>query len=86
MKTIPTFIALAAALAIFLSGFAIGAPMNKKTKPYPSKICLVTDNKLGSMGKPYRIVHEGQEIKFCCKPCLKKFNADPAKYLAKLKR
>ena len=37
------------------------------------------------MGKPVVTVHEGQEIKFCCKPCIKKFNANPAKFLAKLK-
>ena len=37
------------------------------------------------MGGPITKVHEGQEIKFCCKPCIKKFDANPAKYLGKLK-
>ncbi len=54
------------------------------TKKYPLSTCIVTDNKLGSMGKPYRLVHQGQEIKLCCKPCLKKFNKNPGKYLQKL--
>jgi hypothetical protein len=53
-------------------------------KPYPLTICLVTDSKLGSMGDPVTAMHEGQEVKFCCKPCLTKFHKDPAKYLKKL--
>jgi hypothetical protein len=53
-------------------------------KPYPLKVCLVTDNELGSMGKPITKVYDGQEIKFCCKPCIKKFEANKAKFLAKL--
>ena len=55
-------------------------------KPYPLNTCIVSDNKLGSMGKIIVKSHEGQQIKFCCKPCVKKFDANPAKYLAKLKK
>lgn len=54
-------------------------------KTYPLKVCIVTDNDLGSMGTPVTLVHEGQTVKFCCKPCVKKFKAEPQKYLAKLK-
>ncbi len=53
-------------------------------KPYPLDVCLVTDNALGSMGDPVSMVYEGQEVKFCCRPCIKKFKADPEKYLSKL--
>jgi YHS domain-containing protein len=53
-------------------------------KPYPLKVCLVTDNDLDSMGDEISIVYEGQTIKFCCAPCEKKFRANPARYLAKL--
>ncbi len=53
-------------------------------KPYPIKLCIVTDNDLGSMGDPRTFVYEGQEIKICCKPCEKKFLKTPEKYLAKL--
>lgn len=66
-------------------------PTEKKTaaskgtpKPYPLKVCLVTDNDLDSMGDEVSIVYEGQVIKFCCAPCEKKFRANPARYLAKL--
>lgn len=53
-------------------------------KPYPLKVCLVTDSDLDSMGDEVSIVHEGRVIKFCCKPCEKKFLRAPEKYLAKL--
>ena len=55
-------------------------------RPYTLKDCIVTDNALGSMGDPVTIVHEGQEVKFCCAPCEEEFLADPDKFLAKLPR
>ena len=51
---------------------------------YPLMTCLVEDSKLGSMGKPFVHVHEGVTVKFCCEGCLKDFNKEPEKYLAKL--
>ena len=56
-----------------------------KAKPYSLEKCIVSDEKLGEMGKPFVFVHEGQEIKLCCKSCQKDFKKDPAKYLKKLK-
>ena len=53
-------------------------------KPYPLKLCIVTDNDLGSMGDEQGLVYQGREIKFCCAPCVDKFRNNPAKYLAKL--
>lgn len=53
-------------------------------KAYPLKICLVTESDLDSMGDEVSIVYQGQTIKFCCKPCEKKFLRAPEKYLAKL--
>ncbi len=52
-------------------------------KSYPLDKCIVTDEGFDH-GKPYTFVHEGQEIKLCCKDCLADFQKDPAKYLAKL--
>jgi len=57
---------------------------SKTPKPYPLDVCIVTDNDLGSMGEETEMVYEGQVIKFCCKPCERKFLKDPAKYLEKL--
>ncbi|MGC6426648.1 MAG: hypothetical protein ACON5H_06585 [Akkermansiaceae bacterium] len=53
-------------------------------KPYTKDTCIVTDNKLGSMGDPITLVHNGQEVKFCCKPCVAKFKANPERFLSKL--
>ncbi|MET0262084.1 MAG: hypothetical protein ABW223_04250 [Rariglobus sp.] len=53
-------------------------------KPYPLKVCIVTDNDLGSMGEETSLTHEGQVVKFCCAPCERKFLKNPARYLAKL--
>lgn len=72
-----------ATLAI-LSVLVLAAGLAIAAKPYPSKNCLVTGNELGSMGKVVTKVYDDQEIKFCCKPCVKKFEANPAKYLSKL--
>lgn len=57
-----------------------------KVKPYPLDTCLVSDEKLGTMGKPVVLTHEGQEVKLCCKACKPKFEKDPATYLKKLKK
>src|SRR5262245_20151089 len=59
---------------------------SKKAKPYPLKTCVVTDEEINDKGemKPYSFVHQGQEVKLCCKSCLKDFKKDPAKYMAKL--
>ena len=56
----------------------------KSVKPYPLDKCIVSDEKLGVEGKPTVFVYEGQEIKLCCADCRKEFDANPAKFLAKL--
>ena len=83
LKTL-TVIALAVAwVAAPLVGYAEDKKV-EKAKPYPLEKCIVSDEKLGEMGKPYVFTHEGQEIKLCCKSCQKDFNKEPAKYLKKL--
>jgi hypothetical protein len=56
----------------------------KKVKPYKGDTCLVSGEKLGEMGDPYVLIRKGQEVKLCCKGCLKEFNKDQAGYLKKL--
>ena len=74
-----------------LAAFTLAAPAvfaedAKTDKPdtYPLKTCVVSGEKLGEIGKPYVYQHEGREVRFCCKSCLKDFKKDPAKYLKKL--
>lgn len=77
-------IALSAAIVTMpLAGFA--ADKKDALKPYPLKVCVVSDEKLGGeMGKPFVFEYKGQEMKLCCKSCKKDFDKDPAKYIKKM--
>lgn len=61
-------------------------PVVTAESEFAPDVCIVSGEKLGSMGKPFVFVHEGREIELCCKACKKDFDADPAKYLARLVR
>ena len=50
------------------------------------RFCAVEDeNLLGLMGKPVKLVFEGQAVFVCCAGCTDSAKADPKKTLAKLK-
>jgi YHS domain-containing protein len=80
------------AVAVCAFALAAGAVESKdakaktKAKPYPLKTCVVSDEKLDADPgmKSHVFVHEGQEVKLCCKNCLKDFKKDPAKYIKKI--
>jgi hypothetical protein len=59
-------------------------PSNEKVTPYTLKVCVVSGDKLGEMGKPYVFTNDTREIKLCCKDCLKPFKKEPAKYVKKI--
>jgi hypothetical protein len=48
------------------------------------KTCPVTDEPLGSMGKPVKVVAKGRTVFLCCAGCKRKFFANVDKYLKKL--
>ena len=77
---------LALTLTLSSPHVTIAADAKAKAKPYPLSTCLVSDEKLGadSNMKPYVFVEDGQEIKLCCKSCLKDFKKDKASLLKKL--
>ena len=52
---------------------------------YSMTVCPVSGEKLGSMGDPVVMTHEGTTVKLCCDHCIAKFNAEPAKYVAMVK-
>lgn len=93
IATIMTGLAAAAALALTSCGDGNTASdestdtgaATAQTAAYPLDVCVVSGEKLGSMGEPYVITHEGTEVRFCCKECLPKFNEDPGKYVTMLK-
>lgn len=72
-------------LVLLLAGSSLHAA-ETAPKPFPASLttCLISGEKLGEMGKPYVFVYQGQEVKLCCKKCLKEFDKDPAKYIAKI--
>jgi hypothetical protein len=61
----------------------------KARAAYPLKVCLTSDEKLGSMGDNAEFVYREKGkpdrlLVFCCDGCEDDFKKDPAKYLAKL--
>jgi YHS domain-containing protein len=46
------------------------------------KVCPVMDERLGGMGNPIKVMIGDKPIFLCCKGCIKKIQAEPAKYLA----
>ena len=48
------------------------------------KLCPVSGQPLGSMGKPYKVTVNGQDVFLCCQGCEGKIKGSPEKYLAKL--
>ena len=87
MKALKTFTAavlIAAFATAPLAGFAAESK-DAKPKPYPMDTCVVSGEKLGEGGmKTHTFTHEGQEVKLCCKSCLKDFKKEPAKYIKKI--
>ena len=61
----------------------------KARETYPLKVCVTSDEKLGSMGESPKYIYrvEGQPdrlVMFCCEGCEEDFLKAPAKHLAKL--
>jgi len=52
---------------------------------YPLTTCIITGNDLGTMGHPITKIYNGQEVKFCCKPCVAEFEKNQEQYLSKIK-
>lgn len=48
------------------------------------KVCPVTDEDLGSMGAPVKVMVDGRPVFICCKGCEKALRSDPKKFLAKI--
>jgi len=63
---------------------AAAAKRSDKELIEKQKTCPVTDQPLGSMGKPVRVVVKKRTVFLCCAGCKKKLLADPDKYLKKL--
>lgn len=51
---------------------------------YPIDYCVVSGEKLGSMGDPVTRTYQGRTVKFCCEGCISTFEKSPEMYIAKL--
>jgi hypothetical protein len=72
-----------AVLSFLAPAFAADTPAGN-AKPYPLKTCIISGEELDSHGEPVSKVYEGQEVKFCCKPCIRKFEKDVPGNLKKI--
>jgi YHS domain-containing protein len=86
---IPALVVVIGALAAMLA-FAKEQPKSRGTdevssaSAYPLDYCLVSGEKLGSMGDAVVKTYDGREVKFCCGMCPPKFEKDKAAYMKKL--
>lgn len=76
-------------LAVLLVSVIAGCGAVSSTKPssatadgYPLEMCIVTGQKLGTMGDPYVLKYKGKTVKFCCSNCIREFNKDTEKYMS----
>lgn len=83
---------LTALIALSVAG-AVFAQDKKPTpaKPKAQTKCAVTDEDLGSMGKPIEIAYKGKNAKYkgkkvlvCCGGCVGKVNKEQEKYFSKV--
>ena len=75
MKPLLLTLVLTAALA------AVSTPV--RADDYPIKTCVVTGDAFGGdLGAPIDVKYKGRTVRLCCKACVKKFNANPDKYVA----
>lgn len=74
--------------AIALAALSVSAlaadKKDEKKSDYPLTTCVVSDEKLGSMGKPHIVKIKGREVQLCCDGCEKDLKKNPDKYLKKL--
>lgn len=60
-------------------------PEDERTIATAQKFCAVENNsRLGSMGKPYKILIEDQPVFLCCAGCEDEARKDPKKTLSKV--
>ncbi|MHC4142234.1 MAG: heavy metal-binding domain-containing protein [Planctomycetota bacterium] len=53
-----------------------------QTESYPLATCVISKQKLGSMGEPIDYVVGNRLVRFCCAGCMGTFNRAPAAHLA----
>lgn len=67
-------------LAILIAATAVTFTPKLAAAIFPVKMCIVSGEELGD--DPVGVPYKGRNIGLCCKSCVKKFNANPEKYVA----
>lgn len=74
--------------ALIASSLLIGCTTTDQAKanitPYPFDTCAVINKPIKDK-RPRRRVYDGQEVLFCCAPCVKAFEANPEPYVARIR-
>ena len=85
MKTLKSLLFAIFSIVVVSCSNHVAEPVTQaNAKPYPLKTCLVCGMELGSMGKPYSFVYQGQEIKLCNESEKALFDQNPDKYMKKI--
>jgi hypothetical protein len=62
------------------------SPADRKLAEEQKYCAVMTDNRLGSMGKPVKVMVKDQPVFLCCDSCTKKATADPDKTLEQVEK
>ena len=73
-----------AIMAFFAFAGAGFAEVEIQGDVYTLDTCPVSGEKLGGMGDPVKVNYEGRDVSLCCAGCIKKFEAEPQKYLSRI--
>lgn len=73
-----------AATALLLASGCAKAPTGLPAD-YPLTTCVISGEKLGSMGAPVKVSHDGTDVYLCCKGCRKDFEKEAAKHVQTVK-
>jgi hypothetical protein len=68
----------------YAENFAKLDPADRKIAEAQKYCAVENENRLGSMGTPYKLMVKDQPVFLCCKSCQKQALADPDKTLAKI--
>ena len=74
----------ASVLAASFTSCATNSEANANIKPYPFDTCAVINKPLKKGKRPLRRVYQGQEVLFCCHPCVKAFDANPDPFMPRI--
>jgi YHS domain-containing protein len=60
------------------------AVVKEQKASYPLETCPVSGEQLGGMGEAFDLVHGTRLVRLCCKDCVKGFQKEPDKFMAKV--